>query len=60
MLSREQILLLRSDTDVLEEGFDIKCYEIGLGGDNQNLLIWSNVKPFVEWLQRVDFESKEK
>lgn len=58
---KEVALVLKAlyDADILEEEYVVKWYEEGLNGENKSSPIWTNAKPFVEWLQSAESESEE-
>ncbi|KAJ8541672.1 hypothetical protein K7X08_002488 [Anisodus acutangulus] len=58
---KEVALVLKAlyDIDMLEEEFVVEWYEKGSKGSNKVSPIWKNVKPFVEWLQSAESETKD-
>ncbi|XP_022572563.2 probable eukaryotic translation initiation factor 5-2 [Brassica napus] len=54
-----QVLMALYDEDIVEEEFVLEWYQRGPSGVDKSSLVWKNVKPFVVWLQSVEFESQE-
>ncbi|XP_010530177.1 PREDICTED: probable eukaryotic translation initiation factor 5-1 isoform X2 [Tarenaya hassleriana] len=60
---KEVALVLKGlyDEDLLEEEVILEWYKKGVAGDNKGsaVMMWKNVKPFVEWLENAESESEE-
>ncbi|CAG7884315.1 unnamed protein product [Brassica rapa] len=54
-----QVLMALYDEDIVEEEFVLEWYQRGPSGVDKSSPVWKNVKPFVVWLQSVEFESEE-
>ncbi|CAG7884310.1 unnamed protein product [Brassica rapa] len=54
-----QVLMALYDEDIVEEEFVLEWYQRGPSGVDKSSHVWKNVKPFVVWLQSVEFESEE-
>lgn len=58
---KEVALVLKAlyDVDLLEEECIMGWFQKGCAGDNKSSPMWTNIKPFIEWLQSAESESEE-